>query len=143
MTALVLAGLATAATMTASPALASPPKRHYIGSCQASGDYPTCSIDARTAWDPREIDVRVWGTITIPVEGRGRIEAQWDTVCDRGTGSGDDSGAWKLFPSYTRPLRQAYAKASECYSSATISPVNYEGSGTVHAYMYYTRRDGR
>jgi len=130
--------------MTGSPALAAPAKIHYIGSCQASGDYPICTISARTAYDVRHIWIRVRGTITIPGGGgAGRIEASTDNLCDKGAGSGDDSNDFKAFPAYTRRLSQAYASPSACYADALISPVNDAGHGALSAYMYYTRRDGR
>jgi hypothetical protein len=144
LVALALAAGTAAATMTATPALAAPaPKIHYIGSCQASGGYPICTISARTAYDVRHIWIRVRGTITIPGGGPGRIEASTDNLCEQGTGSGDDSNDFKAFPAYTRRLSQAYASPSDCYASAVISPVNYEGHGALSAYMFYTRRDGR
>jgi hypothetical protein len=146
LAAAAMAGLITAAT-AAGPALASAPaaapKLHYIGSCHASGSYPICTISASTAYDPRTISVHVWGTVRISGGGAGRIEADTDSLCEQGNGSGDDSGTFKLFPSYTRALRLAYSRASDCFTSAEISPVNYEGHGTIHADMYYTRRDGR
>jgi hypothetical protein len=139
---LASAGLAMAPTAMAAPA-ATAPKKHYIGSCQAQGSYPICTISARTAYDVRHVYIHVWGKLSIPGEAKGRIEADYDNLCERGTGSGSDSGTIKAFPTYTHPLKQAYANPSECFSDAEISPVNFEASGTVNAYMYYTRRDGK
>ena len=140
VTALAIVGL-TAFTATAAQAAA--PKRHYIGHCQAAGDYPICSIDARTAYDVRHIYIHVWGRINLESGGQGRIEADVSTLCDRGTGSGDDSATYKAYPAYLRTLPQAYTRPSDCYSSAEISPVSFSASGRVYASMYYTRRDGK
>jgi hypothetical protein len=144
---LACAGLASAALAFAPAAQAAPaahgPKRHYIGSCAAQGSYPICTIDARTAYDVRHVYVHVWGHLSIPGRGRGRVEDDYDNLCEKGTGSGSDSGTIKAFPSYVRALKQAYKDPSHCFADGVFSPVSDAATGSIHATMYYTRRDGR
>lgn len=135
-------GLAMAPAAMAS-AVAHAPKRHYIGSCQAQGSFPICTIDARTAYDVRHVYVHVWGHLTAPGQARARIEDEYDNLCERGNSSGNDSGTIFGFPAYTHALKQAYAFPSDCFSDGEFSPANFQASGVIHARMYYTRRDGK
>jgi hypothetical protein len=142
-----VAGLASVGLAMAPAALAAPaahaPKKHYIGSCQAKGSFPICTINARTARDVRHIYIHVWGHLSIPGEAKGRIEDSYDDLCERGTSSGSASGTIKGFPTFTHALKQAYSSPSECFSAGEFSPVSFQASGTIHAEMYYTRRDGK
>jgi hypothetical protein len=136
-------GIAAAAAVPAHAAAPAAAKVHYLGACHASGSYPNCSIFGRSVNDTASIHVHVWGSVTVPGQGRGRIEADWDDLCDKGDSSSDESGMLKDWPAYTRSIPQAWSKADSCWPSANISPVSFEGHGTIHAYITYTRRDGR
>lgn len=136
-------GLAAVAAFPAHAATPAAAKVHYLGACHATGGYPICNIGGQLIGDPASIRVHAWGTITIPGEGRGRIEADWDDLCNNGSNSSDESGKFKAWPAYTRLIPQAWSRAGNCWPSAEISPVSFEGNGTIHAYITYTRRDGR
>jgi hypothetical protein len=143
---LALSAAGLGMTTAANPAIAAStgkPRMHYVGTCRASGQYPICSVDSSNEIrDPAKITIYVWGSIRLP-GGHGRIEADTFSICDKGSASSQESDTYKWRPPYFRPLRRAYYYASECEVNVQVEPANDQGSGTVHAEIYYTKRNGR
>jgi hypothetical protein len=135
------ASASASATALASAAKAAP--RHYIGHCHAQGQIPVCAISAKTAYDVRHIYIHVWGSISRPGPGAAKIEAMTDNLCEQGFGSGSVPRTFVAVPTYTRQLGQSYVRPDECFSDAEIYPASPSAHGSIHANMYYTRRDGR
>lgn len=155
-TAVLLAGAAAAIAVagTAAPAYASPAatshavtpaaaKKHYVGACHSSGDFPICTIGTREIFDVSHIYVHVWGSLRRSDGVRSRIDVSYDTLCSKGLGSASDSGDKYGYLTYTHTLPHPYSKPDTCLASAVFSPASFSASGHFHAQIYFTRRDGR
>jgi hypothetical protein len=130
----------TVASHSVTPATA---KKHYVGSCHSSGDFPICSISTREIFDVNHIYVHVWGSLRRSDGVRSRIDVSYDTLCDKGLGSASDSGDKYGYLTYTHTLPHPYSKPDDCFASAEFSPASFSASGHFRAQIYFTRRDGK